>query len=672
MHTTADVGSAAVGAMLVANPQTGLLVGKQQKIVEFSIPNSYEYDSAPLYKERTFIFRPKMGYGERIQSAITDYRYHWAMDCWVIGGLVGKGPLLHPLSPPTTGSIRQFLDGPVGGGQVALFSLAGANILHRTSDANAGQVVDHTRAGHTATSAVRFMAAGATPVDAMYVAWDDGVVEQRSAAGAWVTCALPAGFGASYLETIGPSIVAASGQPAVVRTAQNDPTIAGSWSGPIAVGNPDIPITAIRQSANKLAIFKSDGSIWSINADGSINDTYPGLRVPLDPTNAQTAVSWQNSLWFRIGPTFYTMSMPDMTIDPIGPERAEDNGSEVRGQVQAFAGWAAQYAFGVIYNPATSGSYLLTYGNWEPNSTAGTTSPAFQFNQQWDGCIAHWYGAKVTALYVSGSAPDPRLWIGFSDGTESWIKLVPFPLGRQSGAEFNLGPASIVTPLHHAMFQADIKGWTGFSAFGPNLTVADHVDINVRVAGSTGPPGTMDVDPVGPLIPIGSIVGNGLRVEAPANLSGYGLQVEVSLINDDTTRTPVIEGIGIHERVIPRFRRDFSGTINAGDWAARRDGATMRQNGSRIHSVVMQLAASPNLAVLELPDETVDTLAFFDYTDHQTVRTGQGNHGGAHDWTIEFQAAQFTISEVVGIWKRLRGTRIGDLRGYKISALRYM
>jgi len=134
----------------------------------------------------------------------------------------------------------------------------------------------------------------------------------------------------------------------------------------------------------------------------------------------------------------------------------------------------------------------------------------------------------------------------------------------------------------------------------------------------------------------------------------------------------VIEGVGIHERVIPRFRRDFTGTINASDWAARRDGAVMRQNGTRIHDVVMQMAGSPNLAVIELPDETLDTLAFFEYTDHQAVRTGRDNHGGANDWTIDFSATQFTITEVTGIWKRLRGTRLGDLRGYKISAMRYM
>jgi len=671
MHTTADPASAAVGAMLVPQ-QNGLLIGKQQQIVAVNTaPQSFQYDSAPLYKERTFVFRPLMGYGERIQSSMGDQRYHWAMDCWVIGGQVGKGPLLHALSPPTTGSIRQFIDGPVGSGQVGLFVLAGANILHRTSDANAGQVVDHTRAGHVATSAVRFMAAGTTPVDALYVAWDDGVLEQRSGAGTWVTCTMPSPFAPNFLETVGPSMIAAQASTCVVRTCQNDPTVAGSWSGPIVVGNADIPITAIRQAANKTAIFKSDGSIWTINADGSVNDQFPGLRVPIDATNAQTAVAWQNSLWFRIGPTFYSMTMPDLSITPIGPERALNNASEVRGPVQAFAGWAAQQAFGLIYNPGLGNTYLITYGDWEPNAQE-SSSPAFQFQQQWDGCIAHWTSLRGTALYVSGAAVDPRLWIGFADGTYAYIKLVANPLGRNSGAEFNLGPASIVLPLHHAMFQADTKGWTGFSAFGPNLTQADHVDIAVRVAGSTGLPGTMDTDPLGELISIGSIYGNGLRIDAPPNISGYAIQVEVSLVNDDSTRTPVIEGIGIHERVIPRFRRDFSGTINASDWAARRDGAAMRQNGTRIHQMVMQLAASPNLAVLELPDETVDTLAFFDYTDRQAVRTGQNNHGGSNDWFIDFAAAQFTITEVTGIWKRIRGTKIGDLRGYQIQAMKYM
>jgi len=46
--------------------------------------------------------------------------------------------------------------------------------------------------------------------------------------------------------------------------------------------------------------------------------------------------------------------------------------------------------------------------------------------------------------------------------------------------------------------------------------------------------------------------------------------------------------------------------------------------------------------------------------------------GGGHGWTINFQATQFRILTVYGIIRRLRGTRVGDLRGYSIGSLRYL
>ena len=97
--------------MMLLPQQDGILVGKKQTIVETVVPVAQEYDSAPIYKERTFVFKPQGGMGEREQSSTTDRRYHYALDCWIVGGLFGKGPLLHPVSPPTSGPIRQMIDG---------------------------------------------------------------------------------------------------------------------------------------------------------------------------------------------------------------------------------------------------------------------------------------------------------------------------------------------------------------------------------------------------------------------------------------------------------------------------------------------------------------------------------------------------------------------------------
>ena len=91
------------GLMLVPQGQgAGLLVGKKQTPLSPYFPPAQDYDSSPLYHERTFMFKPGGGMGESVQSSSTDKRYHYAMDCWVTGGLFGKGPLTHQIVPPST------------------------------------------------------------------------------------------------------------------------------------------------------------------------------------------------------------------------------------------------------------------------------------------------------------------------------------------------------------------------------------------------------------------------------------------------------------------------------------------------------------------------------------------------------------------------------------------
>src|SRR5947209_932460 len=88
----------------------GSLVAKKTQSLENVAPTTQEYDSAPVYKERTFAFRPTRGMGERIQSSHTSRRYPFGLNVWVVGGLFGKGPLTHTITPASTGSVRDFVN----------------------------------------------------------------------------------------------------------------------------------------------------------------------------------------------------------------------------------------------------------------------------------------------------------------------------------------------------------------------------------------------------------------------------------------------------------------------------------------------------------------------------------------------------------------------------------
>src|SRR3982751_361234 len=114
-----------IGLMLLPN-QEGLLVGRKQQMLDAVVPSVQEYGSAPVYRERTLPARPTGGYGERVQSSYGDRRYYYCRNIQVVGGLFGKGPLLHPVVPATAavGYVTKFIDAPNASGTIQQFVLS--------------------------------------------------------------------------------------------------------------------------------------------------------------------------------------------------------------------------------------------------------------------------------------------------------------------------------------------------------------------------------------------------------------------------------------------------------------------------------------------------------------------------------------------------------------------
>jgi len=651
-----------IGLMLMPNDQ-GLLVGRKQQMLDSVVPSVQEYGSAPVYRERTFALHPTGGYGERVQSSYGDHRYYWGLDIQVDGGLFGKGPLPHPTTPSTAagGIAVRFIDAPNASGVMQQFILSGTIVYRRSDDTDIGQVVDHNFSPALVSDGVVYQGgfAGATP--SLYVTLSTGAMWERTNAGIWTVCALPSGFSAYRLEAVGTELWAADIVNSVIRKVTSDPKIAANWSGPFFVGTPSVRISALRQTGNQLTIFKEDGTVYTLNSDGSTNDLFPGLKSPVDPDNGRRAAAWMDALWFRAGPAFYRLDVPSNQLTATGPGKLLDNASPVRGDVQVFCGWGGYRAYLVLYNPTTTTSYLMTYGNWEPHIGAeGTT---FAFDDQYDGAIAHWPNLKATAIGISGASGTQRLYVGFDNGTWTWIKLVRTPLAADSGAEFVTGPSEIVFPLHTAMFDADLKHWLGFSCFGPVMRPGDEVQLYYRIMASAGAPPS---DPTGDWLYLGEFIKNGQRIDTPANMVGNALSLKAALSNTTNADTPVLETIAYHERVVPAFKRDIMFTADGRGFQTRLDGAAVRYTADQIHQAMMNFAAAPGSLAIELPDETVNEVAFFGYSERMLPMQA----GGGRAWAMDIQATQFRILTRYGITRRLRGTRIGDLRGYKISALR--
>ena len=482
----------------------------------------------------------------------------------------------------------------------------------------------------------------------MYIAWSDGVLTQLGATE--VTCALPTGMLANYVEKIGRELWVADATASVIRSTTNDPTVAGSWGGPIQIGDTSVPITCLRAAGGTLWILKANGDIFSVTATGTDEDWFPSQAETIDLSNGRTAVSWLGMLWYRAGPTFYQMATGSSpTLSPIGPERNMDNASEVQGPVQAFCGWGAHLAFCAIYNSTgfetDSGlptSYLLTYGSWQPAVSTQPTGPSLAFVDQYDGAVAHWPGRQVSSLYVTSSTVPPRLYVGFEDGGYDWFLLVPNPLTPGSGAEFTTGPSRLVPPIYTDMFEANMKQIAAVTGFGPRLNWGDNATISYRLRGSMGAPGPMGAATWHAVTP--PMTQNGQRINFPDNVAGIACEFAIDLANLSSDETPVFEGVGIASRVVPDFRYDWTCTIDARDYVSRKDGSSVRQSGRIIRDTLVNLSSLPNTATIELPDETIQGLAFVQYQERLLPYTGQGARFG-QQWAIDLQLTQFSTDD---------------------------
>src|SRR5215831_17373162 len=286
-----------VGLMLVAQ-DSGLLVGKKQQMLDTVVPSVQEYGSAPVYRERTFPLRPTGGYGERVQSSYGDTRYYWGTDIWISGGLFGKGPLIHPVMPSTApnGAVNRIIDGyNTASNTLTMFSLSGTRVYRRNDDTNLGQLVDKDFTPATPLDVAVYQGGFAGAARSLYVACSDGTLWERTPAGTWASCALPAGFLPQRLEVVGTELWAADTTNCVLRKVTSDPKVAGNWSGPFFIGDPSVPITAIRQTGQTLVIFKQDGTLYTLNSDGSVNDLFPGIASTPNSDNGYRAQAWMGA-----------------------------------------------------------------------------------------------------------------------------------------------------------------------------------------------------------------------------------------------------------------------------------------------------------------------------------------------------------------------------------------
>lgn len=415
-----------------------------------TFPESQEYASSDVYRERAFVYRrPYLGMGERTQNGSTTPRYFYAWNAQTYLTMRGRGPKWHDADTGgvAEGPVLGFVEG-THAGVVTLFILAGRYVRRHAGDLPGQQPVSlDLGAGNYARSAARWRTRGPSPVEYLYVTDSLGRIWRYNGA-VWNQVTT---IGTrSLLWTTRDELWGADGQ--FVTKCEGDPSANADWTLPVSCGDGIAPVSGMADVASRMYFFTDDGLVWAMQADTSTVCLFRGLESTRDPRNGRNPAPWLNQLYFRSGNSFYRLTGTETaTFDPIGPERVQTNTSPVRGPVGAFAGVLGYYAFAGQYNPACSApdgfvgpcSFLLRYGNWAP--AEGDEEGVAQFVDAYDGAQLSWEGREITSLRyvntpsVAGSDPAtavPRVYAGFADGGYGWItqpRSGPNPFDPNSG-----------------------------------------------------------------------------------------------------------------------------------------------------------------------------------------------------------------------------------------------
>jgi hypothetical protein len=656
------------GDPVILRPQeSGIFIGRKMQTLANVAPITYDYSSQPVYSERTYAFRRiRGGYGERVQRSPTPTRYYYAINADLsIGGLQIKGPLFHVAMPPSTGPVRFFIDAvdptfvppddyPEGWPPLVTFAGAGRYVLKRTGDNPADWTIskdlgtydpgDAVLVDDEAIKAVRFWPAGSGQVDSLYVVTKSGALWQFDGS-TWALSEQQA-FTIAVLRD---ELWIADGKN-TVRKCTASPLLAANWDAQIIIGDQSQVVTNLECLDNQLYIFKTNG-VFTLNPDTSANEKFPSFRQQPLPRNGVNAMPWLSRLWFGYGDGYYWMDNSG-NLTPTGPNLLVENNSEVQGEVAAFAGHASWFGYFAVYNggPSAAGpvgdSYLVKHGTWMNPDEASTSN--YQFFEVPNGALKKWSTKRILSLYVSDAAQNnTRLYAGFEDGSIEWCLLprnTPNPAHPDSGCEFTDQDSFVYWPLHHAMFQADAKHYRGFSAFGPMINQNNYVEVEYRLNQAS----VENVIP-GPWVPLGvPFLFSGQRNDLDGNVFGYAIEVRHNL-KSINQRTPVLEGMALHEAVRPALQLEYTWTVNARRYLARRDGVIDHRTPWQIREVCLQAAAAVGAVEVYLPEEGLQAISVVDYSEALSPVTKR--YGV--EWDIAMKGVQFRTFTYYGTWDRV-------------------
>jgi hypothetical protein len=618
-----------------------------------------------------------------------------------IDGQPIKGPLFHPAETVAAGQpVTQFVRNRFNG-EFTVFAIAGTKFAVKTADGAAWTTLA-TLADSTFNQAARFTHSTATG-NALYRTYltADSLhnlmyyEDTGDATGFYEMGAL---------EGPGPSGIAGSRRPRWVAEGNgelyvfedqdafrllapaNNPVTSASWSGSFVIGDKSYRSTGLIVDQGVPHFFK-ETSIYTLNADGSTNDLFPGFLQAANENNGRNARSWLKNLYFRFGDGFVKFKQ-DGSMQGIGQELLLHNDSEVTGYPVAWVPHNTWFLYYALYNPISGDSHLMKYGAWIESE--GDNNPQLlEYEDVHHGSLKKWEDKQVTALdIIPTDGTNDRLYVGFSDGTAQWCYLPrnhPDPTADPA-CEFTDEATYFYPPSNHGGYAADFKLYRGFGVFGPKIDTTAYCELEYRTSDDAPwsplrlpaegsieapTPGVIGENPGTPTAAQGTgdvamFTVPGQRIDFPqwTALIAKSLQTRLVMLSSTTTQTPEVEGIAIYQQVRPPMLLEYILTAQARNFMAKYNGAVDWRTAEDIRNGLMALAGIPGTIKLIPPSGVPEEVSVIDYQEQ--IVASDKRYG--IEWEITLSATQFKTLTIQGSIVQTSMT-YGEMEAYTYAQL---
>jgi hypothetical protein len=606
---------------------TGLLLGaagpnkpmlassKVQDIAQVQPPDFSYAGMSPLGDRDEPYESLVLGMGLHTQEKWQDFRYASAQAVDLSVWPWCKGPeitLVTPSAHDTTAGVRTFFE--LG---ASVYCAQGRYILRRDADATWTQVADF--GAGVAVLNVTVFTSNFDGVQRAFVALSSGVARYSSNGTTWTAMAT---FTALAFAAIGREFWWADDTNRLRKCDTNaDPTVEANYTSLIfRAGDKSALITALMISAaGTLVIAKTDG-LYTLDAAGDDHQLFPFLKFAPDPNNGKAWGQFENNLYTAYGQNFSRISS-SLEIEEIGPEKLVNNDSPVRGKVTAFAGLGTMFAYAAVFNPDTLTGYLTKFGGWVTQTSLTSSSIVSEAAQLDATHIDAWHGSisvpfpnlAIQALYVSkvgAPAGHTRTYLGFSDGSVGWLinPCVPNPAAC-SAYRFHVGDSWVDLPLWHGGYHASRKSLRHFSVTGQRLNATNYVTLEYKLD-----PAAVSWTSLANVFDSSTYELASMPTDASAILAAF----RVHLVNTVATSSPLVSAVSLGHALRPKRYMQVELTILCSDGLVRRDGVPLRIGRRQIQRVVEQAVDTAGAVTCTLPDETVQALAFTDYSISQS------------------------------------------------------